>query len=77
MSQVHSLGQLGGKTLDFITDNAMITIPSTTTNSTGGYSITGLVAPNLPSGTIVHITAKYAGETFFRAVSVTRALKIN
>jgi hypothetical protein len=68
---------LAGKTIDFTTDNGAVTIPSTTATFTGAYSVTGLVAPNVPTGTLVHITAKYAGESLYKTISVTKVLKIN
>lgn len=66
---------LGNSTIQFVTNNSAIVIPSTLTNSTGGYIVAGLVAPNLP-GNSVQIRAQYNAQPLYFASTIPKLLKI-
>ena len=66
---------LSVKTIQFVTNNSAIVIPSILTNSTGGYAINGLVAPNL-AGKSVQIQATYSTQALYAGTAVLKLLKI-
>ncbi len=69
---------MSSRTIHFVTNNTAVSIPDTTTDSSGAYAINGLIAPsNLPSGTAVSITATFAGEQLYAAKSTTKVLTIS
>ncbi|HUL51647.1 MAG TPA: hypothetical protein VLT10_00065 [Verrucomicrobiae bacterium] len=67
---------LAGITIHFVTDNPMVTIPDAVTSANGIYSQNGLVAPNLPSGTIVHVIAKFLTDPLYNGITNTKTLTL-